>query len=339
MVHPKQAGGSPGRPLPRRGRAGEGLLPFGRALQGKAGAGAQIRAGRERIPLPPRREGALQVPPGPPLRLRPHGPAQRDRLRTRRVPYLALRGQFQLAGTGVDAAQLPFGRIPRAVPLFLRGRLQGGMPHGLGTMDEFIRSGPVPRQKAGPVVPARRPGQPALSRRGRALREGPGLEGPGTVLRIFQRRQRQGPGCQPPDWLDRPGGEVTGEFSGLMASVLPPNPKARKSKMKRTKAGKPEPSNEWWKPVLLLAVIAGFLAAAKLFHLGGRLDALETWIKSLGPWGPVVYTLLYAAAVVAALPVTPFAFVAGVLFGTVTGVVVSNIGVAVGACLAFLAGR
>jgi len=109
--------------------------------------------------------------------------------------------------------------------------------------------------------------------------------------------------------------------------------------MKRTKAGKPEPSNEWWKPVLLLAVIAGFLAAAKLFHLGGRLDALETWIKSLGPWGPVVYTLLYAAAVVAALPVTPFAFVAGVLFGTVTGVVVSNIGVTVGACLAFLAGR
>lgn len=39
------------------------------------------------------------------------------------------------------------------------------------------------------------------------------------------------------------------------------------------------------------------------------------------------------------MPVTLFAFVAGVLFGTVTGVIVSNISVTIGACLAFLVGR
>jgi len=108
---------------------------------------------------------------------------------------------------------------------------------------------------------------------------------------------------------------------------------------KKKKSATPKPKNHWWKPVLLLVVIAAFLAAAQIFHLGDRLEALENWIRSLGPWGPVVYTLIYIAAVVAALPVTLFAFGAGVLFGTVTGVVVSNIGVTVGACLAFLVGR
>ena len=79
--------------------------------------------------------------------------------------------------------------------------------------------------------------------------------------------------------------------------------------------------------------------AAKVFHLGDRLESLEVWIRSLGPWGPAVFVLIYTAAVVAALPVTLFAFAAGVLFGTVMGVIVSNIAVTIGACLAFLVGR
>lgn len=97
--------------------------------------------------------------------------------------------------------------------------------------------------------------------------------------------------------------------------------------------------NDWWKPVALLTVILALLIAAKLFHLGGQLDALQAWIKSLGPWGPAVYVLIYIAAVVAALPATLFTFLAGVLFGTVTGVIVVNIGATIGACLAFLVGR
>ena len=97
--------------------------------------------------------------------------------------------------------------------------------------------------------------------------------------------------------------------------------------------------NDWWKPVFLLAVVVGLLVAAKLFHLGDQLKALEGWIQSLGPWGPVVFVFIYIAAVVAALPATIFTFLAGVLFGTVVGVLVVSIGATVGACLAFLVAR
>jgi uncharacterized membrane protein YdjX (TVP38/TMEM64 family) len=102
---------------------------------------------------------------------------------------------------------------------------------------------------------------------------------------------------------------------------------------------KKAPNNSWWKPVLLLMVVLGFLVAAKFFNLGDQLKSLEGWIRSLGPWGPVVFTLIYIVAVVAALPATLFTFLAGVLFGTVEGVIVVNIGATVGACLAFLVGR
>ncbi len=102
---------------------------------------------------------------------------------------------------------------------------------------------------------------------------------------------------------------------------------------------KSRPKSDWWKPALLLAAIAAFLLAAKILHLDERLGVLQGWIKSLGPWGPVVFALIYIVAVVAALPATIFTFLAGVLFGTVVGVVVVNIGATAGACLAFLVGR
>ncbi len=94
-----------------------------------------------------------------------------------------------------------------------------------------------------------------------------------------------------------------------------------------------------WKPVFLIFFLALILVLFKILHLGGQLTALQDWIKSLGAWGPVVFTLIYAAWVLAALPVTLFAFLAGILFGTVVGVIVSNIGITVGACLAFLVAR
>lgn len=97
--------------------------------------------------------------------------------------------------------------------------------------------------------------------------------------------------------------------------------------------------NDWWKPVVLLTAIVALLITAKLFHLGDQFKALQGWIQSLGPWGPVVFVLIYIAAVVAALPATIFTFLAGILFGTVVGVVVVNIGATIGACLAFLVGR
>ena len=102
---------------------------------------------------------------------------------------------------------------------------------------------------------------------------------------------------------------------------------------------KAPPRNDWWKPVMLLFLLALILGAFQIFHLNGRLASLGDWIKSLGLWGPIVFTLIYVLWVVAALPVTLLAFLAGILFGTVLGVLVSNIGITLGACLAFLVAR
>lgn len=97
--------------------------------------------------------------------------------------------------------------------------------------------------------------------------------------------------------------------------------------------------NGVWKPVLLLAVVIGLLAAAWFFHWGDRIGALKAWIGSLGAWGPVVYVLLYIVAVVAAVPGSAISLFAGALFGSVLGTVVVSIGSTVGAALSFLVAR
>src|SRR5579885_3575266 len=73
--------------------------------------------------------------------------------------------------------------------------------------------------------------------------------------------------------------------------------------------------NGVWKPVLLMAVVIGLLAAAWFFHWGDRIGALKVWIGCLGAWGPVVYVLLYIVAVVAAVPGSAISLFAGALFG------------------------
>lgn len=102
----------------------------------------------------------------------------------------------------------------------------------------------------------------------------------------------------------------------------------------------PEPSRRAWiRPLLLLVVIAAALILAKVFGLGDRLGELRTWLDSLGPWGPVVFILLYAAATVAAVPGSAITVAAGALFGSVVGVIVVSIAATLGASLAFLVSR
>jgi pyruvate/2-oxoglutarate dehydrogenase complex dihydrolipoamide dehydrogenase (E3) component/uncharacterized membrane protein YdjX (TVP38/TMEM64 family) len=94
-----------------------------------------------------------------------------------------------------------------------------------------------------------------------------------------------------------------------------------------------------WRPFLLFAVLVAILVLAKVFNEGERLGALRDWIVTLGPWGPLVFVLIYIVAVVAALPGAAITIVAGALFGSVLGVILVNIGATIGASLAFLIGR
>lgn len=94
-----------------------------------------------------------------------------------------------------------------------------------------------------------------------------------------------------------------------------------------------------WKPMVLIILLLTVMVLAPLMDLGQKLGDLDTWIDSFGPWAPVVFILLYIMAVVAALPGTLLTVSAGVLFGTVTGVILVSIGATTGASLAFLIGR
>lgn len=81
------------------------------------------------------------------------------------------------------------------------------------------------------------------------------------------------------------------------------------------------------------------MVLAKVFNLGDRLGELRGWIQSLGALGPFVYTVIYASAVVLAIPGSVITVIAGVLFGSVLGTVVASVGSTVGASLAFLISR
>jgi uncharacterized membrane protein YdjX (TVP38/TMEM64 family) len=62
-------------------------------------------------------------------------------------------------------------------------------------------------------------------------------------------------------------------------------------------------------------------------------------IASLGPWGPVIFVLVYVAATVLFLPGSILTLGAGALFGVVKGSIVVSISATLGATAAFLVGR
>ena len=94
-----------------------------------------------------------------------------------------------------------------------------------------------------------------------------------------------------------------------------------------------------WRPIALLVVVIAILVLSYVFGIGEKLAALRGWIEALGALGPVVFILIYAGAVVAAVPGSAITIIAGAIFGSVLGVIVVSIASTVGAALAFLVGR
>jgi len=94
-----------------------------------------------------------------------------------------------------------------------------------------------------------------------------------------------------------------------------------------------------WRPVALLVVIAVLILSSVHFGLGQKVDQLRDWIQSLGPLGPFAFALIYAIAVVAAVPGSALTILAGALFGSWIGILVVSCGATLGATLAFLIAR
>lgn len=95
----------------------------------------------------------------------------------------------------------------------------------------------------------------------------------------------------------------------------------------------------WWRPVLFISVVIVLLVLVRVFGVAERMGDLRDWLKELGPWGPLVFVLLYIIAVVAAIPGSALTVAAGALFGSVVGTVLVSAGSTVGAALAFLVAR
>ena len=91
---------------------------------------------------------------------------------------------------------------------------------------------------------------------------------------------------------------------------------------------------------ILLALVAVAVVAA-LFAFDARALLRDTFaaLESLGPWGPVIFVLLYIVAAVLFVPGSALTLGAGALFGVGLGSVLVSLGATLGATAAFLIGR
>ena len=88
---------------------------------------------------------------------------------------------------------------------------------------------------------------------------------------------------------------------------------------------------------LSLAVPSLLLAAAPA--TASPLDAVEAAVTAAGPAGPAVFSLAYAASVVALVPAAPLTLAAGALFGPLLGTAVVSAGATAGATAAYALAR
>jgi uncharacterized membrane protein YdjX (TVP38/TMEM64 family) len=89
----------------------------------------------------------------------------------------------------------------------------------------------------------------------------------------------------------------------------------------------------------ILFVVLSLVLLFRLLPVGPALETLEGWIKDLGFWGPIVFGLIYAAAVVLVVPASTLTLIAGGIFGFWIALVMVSLSSTTGAALAFLISR
>ena len=108
-------------------------------------------------------------------------------------------------------------------------------------------------------------------------------------------------------------------------------------KNKPAPATKPNSGGAKW--LLIAVVLVAVVVALFLLDVRALLrDGLDA-IGRLGPWGPVLFILIYIAATVLFLPGSVLTLGAGAVFGVALGSVYVSIASTLGATAAFLVGR
>ena len=93
------------------------------------------------------------------------------------------------------------------------------------------------------------------------------------------------------------------------------------------------------KLVLWVVVVVALVALARHFNAQALLRQALDLIAGLGPWGSVMFVLLYIVATVFFLPGSVLTLGAGFVFGVIKGAILVSIAATLGATAAFLVGR
>ena len=93
------------------------------------------------------------------------------------------------------------------------------------------------------------------------------------------------------------------------------------------------------KPIIIVLIVIGLLVALRFTPIGDWLKDLVDKIDGLGPWGPVVFIVVYAIAAVCFVPASALTLGAGLAFGLLWGSVYVSIASTLGAAASFLLGR
>ena len=94
-----------------------------------------------------------------------------------------------------------------------------------------------------------------------------------------------------------------------------------------------------WRLVGFLAVAAALLIAGRVLPAGAWLAQLNGLFTRLGPWGIVLFVLVYALAAVLFVPGSPLTVGAGLVYGLGPGFAAVSAGSTLGAACAFLVAR
>jgi len=94
-----------------------------------------------------------------------------------------------------------------------------------------------------------------------------------------------------------------------------------------------------WQWALGAVVLAALVAGWFLLPIEAWTDAFQVWIKSLGPWGWLIFAAVYIVGTVLLVPGSVLTFAAGLAFGLVIGFPLVVVSATIGATLAFLIAR
>ncbi|MCJ8312880.1 MAG: TVP38/TMEM64 family protein [Saccharospirillaceae bacterium] len=91
--------------------------------------------------------------------------------------------------------------------------------------------------------------------------------------------------------------------------------------------------------ILILLLLISIVVSLFIFRDQINFEAIQTWLKSLGYWAPVIFIMIYIISTVFFIPGSLLTLASGVLFGPIFGTFFTLIGATIGATISFMISR